>query len=92
MGHTQAKGNAKDLTSNATKDEVTSVVDAVYLGMVALKDTNHVVGPGCDCGDDDEADNTGNDTEDVEDSWNGQNTQTNLGLHHKSDSANPSDL
>ncbi|KAI6762199.1 hypothetical protein HG531_002752 [Fusarium graminearum] len=85
-------GNTKDLASNATKDERARVVDTVYLRMVALKDTDHVAGPSCDCGDNDETDDTGDDSEDVKDSWDGQNTQTNLGLHHEGDSANPSDL
>lgn len=60
--------------------------------MVTLKNTDHVVGPGCDGGDDDEADDAGEDAEDVEDSWDGQNTETDLGLHHESNGADPADL
>lgn len=60
--------------------------------MVALKNTDHVIGPGSDGGDDDEADDAGEDAEDVEDSWDGQNAETDLGLHHESNGADPADL
>lgn len=60
--------------------------------MVALKNTDHVVGPGCDGGDDNEADDAGEDAEDVEDSWDGQDAETDLGLHHESNGADPADL
>lgn len=90
--HTETESDTENLASNSAKDQKACIVDTVDLRMVALKNTNHVIGPCRDAGDDDEADDAGEDTEDVEDSWDGQNTETDLGLHHESDGADPADL
>lgn len=90
--HTEAESNTEDLASDSAEDQKACIVDTVDLRMVALEDTNHVIGPCCDGGDDDETDDAGEDTEDVEDSWDRQNAQTDLGLHHESNSADPADL
>lgn len=90
--HTEAECNTENLASDSAEDQKACIVDTIDLRMVALKDTDHVIGPGCDGGDDDEADDAGEDTEDVEDSWDRQNAQTDLGLHHESNSADPANL
>jgi len=91
-GHTETEGNAKDLTTNASKDEISRIINAVHLRMIPLEYTNHVIGPGSYSGDDDKADNSGDDAEDVEDCGDGQDSETDLGLHHESDGTDPTDL
>lgn len=60
MKLTKNKCSREDLATNAAKEELTNVVDTVDLSVLELEDTNHVVGPGCDGGDGDENDETGN--------------------------------
>ena len=89
---TQQKRDGEEFPSNPTKEDETSIVDAVHLGVVLLEDANHVAGPGGDGAHDDEHDGAGDHTDGVKDEWEGQDTQTDLDLEHDDNGSNPSQL
>lgn len=89
---TQTKGHSKDLTANAAKHELTSVVNSIHLGVVQLKATDNVARPGGNGANGDQQEGAGDDSKDVECSWNGENTQSDAKLHHDGDGSNPPNL
>jgi hypothetical protein len=85
-GDTDGEKHVRDtveLLSEATKDETSGVVNTVDFGVALLELADDVVGPGGDDGDGKHADDTGDQTEGVEGGGDGQNAETDLGLHHE---------
>lgn len=64
---TESKGNPKDLTSNAPKDQAAGIVNAVYLTVSELKNTNHIGRPSGDGSNEQEKDDTGDEPHSVKD-------------------------
>jgi hypothetical protein len=89
---TKAESYSQNLTANTAKHQITSIVDAVNLGVATLENSNHVIRPSRDAGDDNKADDTRNDAKDVENGGDRQDAKTDLGLHHEGNGADPTDL
>ena len=73
-GDTDGEKHVRDtvkLPSEASKDKTSGVVDTVDFRVALLELANDIVGPGCDDGDGEHADDTGDETEGVEGGGNG---------------------
>jgi hypothetical protein len=88
----QTEGASEDLTAESTKNQLASVVNAVNGTTPKLERSNSIIGPCGDHGDAQQAENTRNQTQRDEDSWNGKQTETDLSFHHQSNRAQPADL
>lgn len=82
----------QDLTTNLAAHDLTGLVDSVHFWMTKLELTNHVACPGCHGTDNEEDDYARDHAEGVERRWDTKDTETDLGLHHQNDSADPADL
>lgn len=76
-------GDTVELLADTAKDETGGIVDTVDFRVTLLEPADNEVGPGGDDGDDQHADDTGDETKGVEGGGDGQNAQTDLGLHHE---------
>lgn len=86
------EGGAHDDTTRFASDLLTDIIDTVDGRVVELEHTHDVVGPSCDASDGEQADETWYQTEDIKVEGNGQDAQSNLGLHHEHGSSQPADL
>lgn len=68
---TENKGSGHDDSSRFAENFLANIVDAVYGGMFALEDAHHVVGPGSNATDDQQADQARNHPKDIEGDGNG---------------------
>lgn len=89
---TQAKCSTQDLPTDSAKDEASGIVDSVDFRVTELENTNDIVGPRRDEGNDDEANHTRDESEGVEGGGNRKNTKSDLGLHHEGYCSYPSNL
>jgi hypothetical protein len=76
-------GDTVELLANSAENETGGIVDAIDFGVTLLELADDVVGPGGDNGDDQHADDTGDETKGVKGGGDRQNSQTDLGLHHE---------
>lgn len=80
MPLTENECNGEEFTADAAEEKEPDIIDAVHLWMVQLEDADHVVGPGCDAADDDEADDSGDDAQSVENRRDAEYTEADLGF------------
>lgn len=92
VGLTDAEHYTKDLIAYTSKEQMSSIVNAIRLPVTVLEGTDNVRGPPREEGNEAQEDDTGNQAQDVEGSWDCQDAQSNLGLHHQGNRAKPADL
>lgn len=89
---TETDSGAKNFATDTTKHHFTCIVDAVDFRVSELEYADDVVGPCCDDGKNAQANDAGDQAEDIEDRWNRENTQSDLSLHHEDNGPHPSHL
>lgn len=89
---TKAECSSHNTSTDATEHQSADVVNTVNFSMAKLKDANYIVRPRRNHGNSNEADDTRYKAQGVEGSWDGEDTKTNLGLHHKDGRSSPSYL
>jgi hypothetical protein len=89
---TDADSNPEDFAAHTAKHQFTRIIDAIDLWVPQFKAPDNIVGPGAYGTDSADTDDGGNQAEKVKDLREGEDTETELGLHHQGDCSYPSDL
>lgn len=76
---------AQEFAAKATEQEASSVVDTVDFGVLQLEHSYHIVRPGGDSCDNEQANDAWYQTQGVQHFWDGQDTKPNHGLDHEHD-------